>query len=82
MKIVTKPYIIVYETEDGNGTKVEIWPPPDYDFRHYGLLVADVIRNVAAAFHVPEQSVFDWVKKEMNKPTTKYETEKGGVTKQ
>jgi hypothetical protein len=82
MQIVKNPYIIVCGADDGMGTKVQILPPPDFDFRHYGLLVADVIRNVAATFNVPEQAVFDWVKKEMKKPTTKYETESGGDTKQ
>lgn len=84
MQIVTQPLIIVYRTEDDKGIKVELWPPADehYGFEGYGLLVADVIRNVALHFGVPEQSVFDWVKKEMKKPTTAFTVEKGGPTKQ
>lgn len=84
MIVVTKPLIIVYKTEEGDAVKVELWPSEDQNigFEGYGLLVADVIRNVAMHFNVPEQSVFDWVKKEMKKPTTKYVIEQGGETKQ
>ncbi|TXH44455.1 MAG: hypothetical protein E6Q97_32505 [Desulfurellales bacterium] len=73
-RIVVKPLIIVYRTESG-GIACEIWPPeddPDYGFELYGLIIADVIRHAARAFGVPEQSVFDWVKKEMKRPTTTF----------
>lgn len=82
MEIVTKPLIIVYREDENEKIKCTIWPPEDHDFRHYGIIIADVIRHTAAAFGVPEQSVFDWVKKEMKKPTTELKTLQGGVTRQ
>lgn len=78
-RIVTQPLIIVYRTD--TGIACEIWPPsddPDYGFEGYGIIIADVIRHVSRAFGVPESSVFDWVKKEMKRPTTTF----SGDTKQ
>lgn len=82
MEIVNKPLIIVYREDENNKIKCAIWPPEDYDFRAYGLIIADVIRHTASAFGVPEQSVFDWVKKEMKRPTTELKTLSRGITKQ
>lgn len=83
MQFVHQPLIIVHKPDEADRVTCEIWPIGEYnDFRAYGLVIADVIRHVASAFGVPEQSVFDWVVKEMKKPTSKLSTVSGGPTKQ
>jgi hypothetical protein len=37
--------------------------------QHYGLLVCDLVRHVARAFKVEEESVWQWVDKERARPT-------------
>lgn len=67
--IVKQPLLILFE--DGGNTHCHIHPSPDYTYQHYGLIIADVIRHVAAAYKVSEEDVFEWVQKEMDRPSTK-----------
>lgn len=43
----------------------------------FGLVIADLIRHVGRAYRVSEDDVFEWVKKEMDKPTTPIESIRG-----
>jgi len=38
--------------------------------QHFGLLVCDIVRNIALAFDVSEDAVWEWVDKERSHPTT------------
>ena len=70
--IVNQPLVIMFKDEDG---KILCHLYPDQcDHRHYGLLVCDLVRHVAAAFKVRENDVWEWVDKERNKPTTNLQT--------
>ena len=44
--------------------------PGKFTHEHYGLLVCDLVRHVAAAFKVSEDDVWTWVDKERHRPTT------------
>jgi hypothetical protein len=70
--IVTQPLVIMFKDEDGK-ILCHLYPE-DLDHRHYGLLVCDLVRHVAAAFKVEEKDVWDWVDKERHKPTTDVRT--------
>ena len=70
--IVTQPLVIMFKDEDGK-ILCHLYPH-DLDHRHYGLLVCDLVRHVAAAFKVEEKDVWDWVDKERHKPTTDVRT--------
>lgn len=48
-------------------------PPPDYGYEHYGMLVCDLVRNVADAFQVDDSMVWEWVDKERYQHTTDIE---------
>lgn len=39
-------------------------------FAAYGLIVCDIVRNVAKAFDVPENKIWYWVEKERAQPTS------------
>jgi len=67
--VVDSPLVIVYQTEGGMITR--LYPPNDYTHQHYGMLVADIVRHVAAAYRVPEDDVWEWVDKERYRPTTR-----------
>ena len=46
----------------------------DIGHKEYGILIADLIRHVSRAYRVSEDDVYEWVKKEMDKPTTPIES--------
>ena len=70
--IVTQPLVIMFKDEDGK-ILCHLYPD-DLDHRHYGLLVCDLVRHVAAAFKVEEKEVWNWVDKERHRPTTDVRT--------
>jgi hypothetical protein len=70
--IVTQPLVIMFKDDDGK-VLCHLYPD-EMDHRHYGLLVCDLVRHVAAAFKVAEKDVWDWVDKERNRPTTELNT--------
>lgn len=75
--IVERPYIIMFESQTAEGSSVlcHLFPPKDYTYKHYGLLIADLIGHVAAHYQVSKEDVLRWVEKEIDRPTTKL---KGG----
>ncbi len=62
------PLVVMFQ-QDGQ-LVCHLHPPKDFDHRHYGLAVCDLVRHVARAFHVGEDEVWEWVDKERRKPTT------------
>lgn len=64
---IKDPYIIVFQNEDQIQTRLY---PGDWGFKEYGILIADLVRHVANAFHVHESEVWEWVDKERDKPTS------------
>lgn len=64
---IEKPLIIVFEN-DGN-VQTHLFPE-ERSYEQYGILIADLVRHVANAFHVHESSVWEWVDKERSKPTS------------
>lgn len=67
--IVEKPLVIIFENAAGQ-QEIRIHPPFDYQHGHYGLLVCDLVRHIAAMFKVPEDKIWYWVDKERARPTT------------
>jgi len=41
--------------------------------KHYGMLIADIVRHIARAFKVHQYEVWEWVDKERHHPTTEVE---------
>lgn len=68
-EVVSSPLLLVTLNEESN-TIVRIHPPQSYTHKHYGLLVADIVRHTARAFAVSEADVWEWVDKERKRPTT------------
>jgi len=66
---ITAPLVIMFKADDGN-VVCHLHPPDDYDHRHYGLLVCDLVRHIANAFKVDEDGVWEWVDKERHRHTT------------
>ena len=65
---IEKPLVVMFK--DPGGDVVCHIHPEGYTHAHYGLLVCDLVRHVAAAFNVREDEVWEWVDKERNRPTT------------
>ena len=42
----------------------------DYSYRAFGILIADIILHVSNAYNVSKEDVFEWVKRELEHPTT------------
>jgi hypothetical protein len=58
------------EDSDPNGNILcAIHPRPGDTHEHYGILICDLVRNVANAFDVQERDVWYWVDKERFNPT-------------
>ena len=70
--IITQPLVIMFKDEEGK-VLCHLYPE-ECDHRHYGLLVCDLVRHVAAAFKVPEKDVWEWVDKEWQNPTTRLQS--------
>jgi hypothetical protein len=66
--VLKDPLVVIFR-QDGN-VVCNIHPAPGYDHTHYGLVVCDLVRHVAHAFHVGEDEVWKWVDKERRRPTT------------
>lgn len=65
---VGNPLVIMFQNASGS-TETHIHPPFDWTHEHYGLLIADLVRHVAATYHVHENRVWEWVEKERRHPT-------------
>ena len=66
--LAVEPYIIMFKNEKG-GISCHIYPK-DYTYEMYGMLICDLVRNVANAFDVKENDVWEWVDKERFHHTT------------
>jgi hypothetical protein len=65
---IKDPLIIMFQSDEG--TVCRLSAPEGYGHEMYGLLVCDIVRNVADAFKVDEDSVWEWVDKERHHHTT------------
>jgi hypothetical protein len=66
--VLENPLVVIFQ-QDGK-VVCNIHPAPGLDHKHYGLVICDLVRHVARAFHVGEDDVWKWVDKERRKPTT------------
>jgi len=74
--LAIKPLLILFK--DGDRMTCHIHPSEKYDYRAYGLIICDMVRHIANAFEVPEESVWEWVDKERHDPTTDTPTMRDG----
>ena len=65
---IEKPLVLMFE-KDGD-TICHIHPMERYDYRQYGLLICDLVRQMARAFGVTEEEMWEWVDRERRNPTT------------
>jgi len=65
--IIEKPLVLMFEADGKVVTHIH---PGSHNYQHYGLLICDLVRHVAAAFKVNEGEVWNWVDKERANPTT------------
>jgi hypothetical protein len=64
---IESPLIIVFEN-DGKG-QTHLYPG-EREYRHYAILIADIVIHVANAFKVHERDVWEWVDKERDHSTS------------
>lgn len=63
------PYIIVDQMPNGK-VHTFVISPERMNHKIAGLLVADVIANLAKAIDCDQADIVEWVNKELNDPTT------------
>jgi len=68
--MVESPLVIMFENPETKNLECHLHPAKGYGYAEYGLIVCDLVRNVADAFGVPEDKVWDWVDRERNRPTS------------
>lgn len=73
---ITRPIVIVQQTEDGKGNRCVLFRPPGWRgfppeklVASFGLVACDLIRHIAQALGCHEDVVFDWVERERRNPT-------------
>ena len=66
--LLEKPLLVMF-AQDG-AIFTHLWPRPEDTFQGYALLLADLVRHVAAGFEVDEDAVWEWVEKEHRHHTT------------
>jgi len=67
---ITEPLVIMFVNED-EGATCHIHPSRHWDSPDaYGLLVADLIRQIAHAFDVSEEDIWEDAGRELRNPTT------------
>ena len=70
MKIRT-PLVLMFEVEGTTNVLCHLHPSDTCcTYRHYGLLICDLVRHVAKCFDAEEEEVWEWVDKERGTPTT------------
>ena len=71
---VTKPLVLMFE-DDKHNVVCALYPSEHVNCHEaYGLIVCDLVRHIAVKFDVHEDSVWQWVMAERNKPTTTLRT--------
>ena len=67
-----QPLLLMFKTPQDK-VQCHLYPEEGMTHEHYGLLICDLIRHVAACFKVSEDDIFEWIERERDKPTTKLE---------
>lgn len=65
---IENPLIIMYKIASGD-INCHLYTE-GYSYEHYGMLVCDLVRHIAASFQVKEDAVWEWVDKERHHNTT------------
>lgn len=65
--MIQEPLIIMFRQDDKITCHIH---PGEYNHKHYGLLICDLVRHVANAFKVDEDDVWEWVDKERHHHTS------------
>ena len=70
---IENPVIIAYLPERAVAAgkyEVMICHPEGWDERHYGILLADIIRHLYNATSLSPKKIFTWLKRELKHPTS------------
>jgi hypothetical protein len=67
--VITDPLVIMFREPSGQ-VVTHIHRQPKDTHEGFGLLVCDLVRHIANAFHVAEDEVWHWVDKERRHHTT------------
>jgi hypothetical protein len=68
-QLIRNPLLMVYRNEDSEiVTKIDTGSGDTW--RGFALVIYDLVRHVADAFHVTEDEVWQWVQKERHHHTT------------
>lgn len=65
---VRNPLVVMFEQDQK--IVCHIHPRKTDNYKGYGLLICDLVRHIANAFHAEEDDVWEWVDKERNHHTT------------
>lgn len=65
--MIQHPLVMMFEQNDKLICHLH---PGDYDHKHYGLIICDLVRHISKAFKVDEDEVWKWVDKERDNPTS------------
>lgn len=65
---ITNPVVLMYPC--GESLVCDLCPPASWNHHHYGIVVCDLVRHIANAFHVSEDDVWEWVDKEREHHTS------------
>jgi hypothetical protein len=69
--IVKQPYVIMFKPEGADTIHTHIYRgDAKIGYKEFGLLACDLVRQVAGAFEVDEDEVWEWVDKERHHPTS------------
>lgn len=69
--VVKRPYVIMFKAEGSDKITTHIYRGPDnIGYEAFGLLIYDLVRQVATSFEVDEDEVWKWVEKERHHHTT------------
>jgi hypothetical protein len=66
---IANPLIIVYQQNGEDDLTYRFHAQPGYGHEHYGIMICDLVRHIAASFKVDEERVWEWVDKERFQPT-------------
>jgi hypothetical protein len=70
---IENPLFVSFLAPD-NSTVTHVHVPPGWGPSHYGLVICDLVRHVAAALKCDEDDIFEWLEKERDNPTSKIES--------
>jgi len=67
--LIEDPLVIVFRAPSGE-VVTRIHRPSNFDHTHYGILVCDLVRHIARAMKVDEETIWEIVDKERASPTS------------